>query len=179
MEGIKNSMPHGLFFEVAYEDILENARRVLKETCDFLGERYAPEMLVYYHDTSPYPTDARNRQNLTKPVMVENKQKWRSQMAKDEVRVLEAVAGDTLTRHGYTLAIDDPVMSKREKWFLRYLEAPYRRSIGRLKDRKGQKERLLLIGLLSRRVGLGAVNRLAGRRPGSPRLRFGAKDGPE
>ena len=67
----------------------EDTRRVLKATCDFLGERYAPEMLVYYRDTSPYPTDARNRQNLTKPVMVENKQKWRSRMTKDEVRVFE------------------------------------------------------------------------------------------
>jgi hypothetical protein len=179
VEAIKNSLPPELFFEVAYEDLLENARRVLKETCDFLGERYAPEMLVYYHDTSPYPTDARNRQNLTKPVMVENKQKWRSRMTKDEVRVFEAVAGNTLARQGYTLAIEDPVMSKREKWFLRYLEAPYRRTIGRLKDRKGQRERLLLIGLLSRRVGLAAVSRLAGRRPGSSWLRFGAKDASE
>jgi hypothetical protein len=179
VEAIKNSLPPELFFEVAYEDILENARRVLKETCDFLGERYAPEMLVYYHDTSPYPTDARNRQNLTKPVMVENKQKWRNRMTKDEVRVFEAVAGNTLARQGYTLAIEDPVMSKREKWFLRYLEAPYRRTIGRLKDRKGQRERLLLIGLLSRRVGLAAVSRLAGRRPGSSWLRFGAKDASE
>ncbi len=172
-------MPDALFLEVAYEDLLEGTRRVLKETCDFLGERYAPEMLVYYHDTSPYPTDARNRQNLTRPVMVENKQKWRSRMTKDEVRVFEAVAGDTLARQGYPLAIDDPVLSKREKLFLRYLEAPYRRSIGRLKDRKGQKERLLLIGLLSRRVGLTAVSRLAGRRPRSGWLRYGAKDASE
>jgi hypothetical protein len=70
-------------------------------------------------------------------------------------------------------------MSKREKWFLRYLDAPYRRSVGRLKDRKGQKERLLLIGLLSRRVGLAAVSRLAGRRPGRAWPRFGAKDASE
>ena len=100
-------------------------------------------------------------------------------MTKDEVRVFEAVAGDALARQGYPLAIDDPVLSKREKLFLRYFEAPYRRSIGRLKDRKGQKERLLLIGLLSRRVGLTAVSRLAGRRPRSGWLRYGAKDASE
>jgi hypothetical protein len=179
VEHIRNSVPHALFFELAYEDLLEDPRRVLKETCEFLGERYAPEMLGYYHDTSPYPTDARNQQNLTKPVMVENTQKWRTRMTSDEVRVFEAVAGDALARRGYTLASNHPVISKREKWFLRYLDAPYRRSIGRLKDRKGQKERLLLIGLLSRRVGLAAVSRLAGRRPGRAWPRFGAKDASE
>jgi hypothetical protein len=59
-------------------------------------------------------------------------------------------------------------MSKREKAFRRHVEAPYRRAIARLKDRKGQKERLILLGLLSRRVGLAAAGRLAGHVPGAP-----------
>lgn len=176
MEEVKNSRSSDLFFEVAYEDVLENAERVLKEICDFLGERYASEMLAYYRDRSPYPTDAHNRENLTKPVIVENKQKWRSQMTKDEVRVFEAVAGDALASHGYARSIDDPVMSESEARFRRYIEAPYRRSIGRLKDRKGQKERLILLGLLWRRVCGAAVGRLAGRGAGRSLLRFRKKD---
>jgi hypothetical protein len=155
--------------------MLDNPKRVLHEVCDFLGERYAAEMLVYHHDISPYPTDARNRENLAKPLIVDHKEKWRSRMTRDEVRVFEAVAGGGLARYGYARAIDDAVMPKREKWFRRYVEAPCRRSIGRLKDRKGQKERLLLLGLLSRRVALAAASRLAGREFGSPRPRFGAK----
>lgn len=176
MEDVKNKQPPELFFEVSYEDMLENTERVLKEVCDFLGESYTPEMLAYYRDASPYPTDLHNRENLAKPVIVENKQKWRSRMSKDELRVFEAVAGDALANHGYARAIDDPVMSKGEAWYRRCVEGPCRRSIGRLKDRKGHKERLLLLGLLSRRVALAAAGGLAGRGPGSPRLRFGAKD---
>ena len=179
IEDVRSRWPRQLFFEVAYEDLLDNTKRVLKEVCDFLGERYAPEMLGYYHDTSPYPTDVRNRENLSKPVIVENKQKWRSRMSRDEVRVFEAVAGDALVRYGYARAIDDPVMSKGEMWFRRYLEAPYRRSIARFKDRKGQKERLILLGLLSRRVGVAAIGRLTGRGIASPWQRFGAKDAAE
>jgi hypothetical protein len=173
MEYVKNRQPDGLFLEVSYEDILANPRQALRGICDFLGEPYMAEMLDYYRDTTPYPTDVRNRENLTKPVIVANKQKWRAEMTKDEVRVFEAVAGDALAKHGYPRAIDDPVMSKGEKWLRRYAEAPYRRSIGRLKDRKGQKERLILLGLLTRRVGLAAVGRLAKRRP---LLRFGVED---
>jgi hypothetical protein len=176
IENVRNTLPHESFFEVSYEDMLDDNERVLQEICDFLGERYSPEMLAYYRDMSPYPTDARNRENLAKPLIVENKQKWRSRMTKDEVRVFEAVAGDALARYGYTRAIDEPVISKRERWFRRYLEAPCRRTIGRIKDRKGQKERLILLGLLSRRVVVAAVGRLVGRGPANPRLRFGAKD---
>jgi Sulfotransferase family len=173
VDKVKSKQPTELFFAVAYEDLLENPKQTLKDVCNFLGEAYAPEMLDYYRDTAPYPTDVRNRENLAKPVIVDNKQKWRTEMSKDEVRVFEAVAGDALANYGYPRAIDDPVMSKAEKWFRRYVEAPYRRSIGRFKDRKGQKERLILVGLLSRRVGLAAVGRLASR---GPLVRFGAKD---
>jgi hypothetical protein len=173
VEDVKNNQPTELFFEVSYENMLENTKQTLREVCDFLGEAYAPEMLDYYRDTTPYPTDVHNQENLAKPVIVDNKQKWRTEMTKDEVRVFEAVAGDALANYGYPRAIDDPVMSKGEKWFRRYVEAPYRRSIGRLKDRKGQKERLILLGLLSRRVGVAAVGRLASR---GPLVRFGVKD---
>jgi hypothetical protein len=155
------------------EDMLEDTKRVLKEVCDFLGETYTSDMLDYYRDTTPYPTDVRNRENLAKPVIVDNKQKWRSRMTNNEVRVFEAVAGDALASYGYARAIDDPAMSEGEEWFRRYIEAPYRRSIGRLKDRKGQKERLILLGLLARRIAKAAVGRLASR---GPLLRFGVKD---
>lgn len=176
MGDVRDSLSPGLFLEIRYEDLLQNTERVLQETCDFLEESYAPEMLAYYHDASPYPTDVRNRENLAKPVIVENMRKWRSRMTKDEVRVFEAVAGDCLDRYGYARAIDDPVISKRERWLLRHVEAPYRRSIGRLKDRKGQKDRLLMLGLLSRRIGAAAAGRLAGDAFARPRLWFGARD---
>jgi hypothetical protein len=90
-------------------------------------------------------------------------------MTKNEVRVLEAVAGDALANYGYAGAIDDPAMSKGEEWF----RSCVRPSIGRLKDRKRQKEQLILLGLPSRRVARAAVGRLASR---GPLLRFGVKD---
>jgi hypothetical protein len=173
MEEIRKSQPAALFFEVSYEEMLGETERTLRRVCDFLGETYTPRMLDYHRDMTPYPTDVRNRENLAKPVMVHNKQKWRSEMTNDEVRVFEAVAGEALARYGYPRASADPAMWKGEKWFRRYVEAPYRRSIGRLKDRKGQKERLILLGLLSRRIGLAAVGRVEGR---APLLRAGMKD---
>jgi Sulfotransferase family len=173
VEDVRNRYPTELFFDVSYEDLLEDTERVLKEVCNFLGETYTSEMLDYYRDTTPYPTDVRNRENLAKPVIVNNKQKWRRGMTKNEVRVFEAVAGDALANYGYARAINDPAMSRGEEWLRRHVEAPYRRSIGRLKDRKGQKERLILLGLLSRRVARAAIGRLASR---GPLLRFGVKD---
>jgi hypothetical protein len=168
MEEVRKARPSKSFFEIRYEDLLENTERVLGEICGFVGETYAPEMLDYHRDRTPYPTDAQNRQNLGKPVMAENKEKWRRQATKDELRVFEAVAGDALARYGYTRAIDAARMSRREESLRRYVEAPYRRAIARFKDYKGQKERLILLGLLSRRVGLAAAGRLAGRVPGAP-----------
>ena len=176
MEDLRKGLPHELFLEIFYEELLGNSERVLREICEFLGERYAPKMLFYYRDKSPYPTDVRNRKNLTKPVMVENKEKWRSRMSEDDVRVFEAVAGDALARYRYPRAIDAPVMSRNESWLRHHLEAPCRRTIGRLKDHKGQKERIILLGLLSRRVALAAAGRLAGLGFAHPWRRGGTKD---
>jgi hypothetical protein len=77
--------------------------------------------------------------------------------------------GDARASYGYARAIDDPAMSKGEGWFRPCVG----RSIGRHKDRKRQKERLILLGLLSRRVARAAIGRLASR---GPLLRFGVKD---
>ena len=106
--------------------------------------------------------------DLPKPVIPNDKQKWRSGMTKNEVRVFEAV-GDARANYGYARAIDDPAMSKGEEWFRPCVG----RSIGRLKDRKRQKEQLILLGLLSRRVARAAVGRLASR---GTLLQFGVKD---
>ncbi|HEX5080246.1 MAG TPA: sulfotransferase [Geminicoccaceae bacterium] len=176
IEELENHQSPSLFYQISYEEILQDSEQALKKICNFLGEEYAPEMLSYHCNTLPYPTDARNQQNLAKPVMVENKEKWRHEMTRDDVRVFEAVAGDALARYGYARAIEEPALTKGEEAYRRYVEAPWRRSLGRLKDRKGQGERLILVGLLSRRVGQAAVRRLVGGASASGRLRLGLKD---
>jgi hypothetical protein len=152
VEAVKRSLPPERFYETSYERLLRHTEDVLRDICAFLGETYTPEMLQFYQNTAPYPTDVRNRQNLTRPLLAGNTEKWRSQMDQDELRVFEAVAGNALVRYGYQRAISDCSMSRQEEWCRRYLEAPYRRSIGRFKDRKGQRERLIQVRLLARRV---------------------------
>lgn len=154
IEVMKAALAQGQVHEISYEALLADTEGVLRDVCAFLGEAYVPEMLHFYRNAVPYPTDPRNRENLSKPLLAENKEKWRGQMTAGELRVFEAVAGAELTRFGYARTQAEPVMSRQEQRYRHFVEAPWRRSIGRLKDRKGQRERLTQLRLLARRVAL-------------------------
>jgi len=75
--------------ELRFEELVRDPEAELGRLCDFLGERYAPDMLSY-PDSSTY---ARPDPTLT--------EQWRKKLSARELSLAEPRLGDLLMRRGY------------------------------------------------------------------------------
>ena len=156
VEELKANLNADAFLEVKYEDLLSNSELVTKDICNFLGEDFTPQMLDFHTKGKSYPTDKINQKNLSRPLMVNNIGKWRKQMSDRQLRIFEAVAGETLEHYGYKRFLSKPRMSALEAKFCCYIEHPPRKIIAMAKNRQGYLDALsrLLIYLRLRLVSL-------------------------
>ncbi len=137
---LKKKIEPEQFFELRYEDLLGDPEIITKNICEFLGEKFSTDMLDFYREHIPYPTDKENLSNLTKPLIKGNKNKWRKTMKQRDIRIFEAVAGDMLKKYNYDCVVDAPSISKLEKVIIKYIEHPPRRIISMVKNTKGLKD---------------------------------------
>jgi len=125
----------------------------LRRNCAFLGKEFSAGMLTQYHEDNAVHSEQRNAANLRQPILSSNTGKWRTQMSRRELRIFEALAGDTLERYSYPRALSRPRVSALEALSCCYLEHPPRRAFAMLRNREGprlalQKLRLhLFLGL--------------------------------
>lgn len=80
------------WIEVRYEDLTTDATAQLGRVCDFIGVAYSPKMFDYARTSTYSLPDA--AQNF----------KWRREMSRRELRLLEARIGGGLARRGYELS---------------------------------------------------------------------------
>ncbi|NEQ76179.1 MAG: sulfotransferase [Okeania sp. SIO2C9] len=161
IEELKILLAQNSFFEVRYEKLLLNPQQVLKQMCAFLVEEYTPEMLNFYKDNAPYRTDKQNLQNLSRPIISSNTEKWRTQMTERQLRIFEAVAGPTLERYSYQRELAKPQISNLERLQFQYIEHPLRKFLAMMKNRKGQIEALQELKIyLNLRLGLNSPTSL-------------------
>lgn len=125
------------FLLVRYEDLVDGPEEELRRICAFLGEDYDPRMLNYHGGPVVYPTDARNSQNLGRPILADTRGRWRSGLSAREQRIFEAVAAEQLERYGYPVVQRRPRLTSWERLSCRYIEHPPRRLLAMLTNRKG------------------------------------------
>ncbi len=135
----------GRFLDVRYEDLLRDPEQLVKRMCRFLQEDYTPEMLSSKPSGEPYPTDARNLENLSRPILRGNAGKWRSAMTTNEARIFEAVAGSMLERYGYERAVPDARLPALERLWITLLKYPLMKALALLGNRKSQRIYLQLL----------------------------------
>ncbi len=136
--------------EVQYEALLEQPEATVRTICTFLGVSFEPNMLSFYEQSTPYPTDARNDFNLTRPLMRQNKQKWKTGMTARQLRIFEAIAGGMLERFGYERGDPDARLTRYERLQMQYLEHPVSRFYGMLRNKQGYAEAIRLWGVRGR-----------------------------
>lgn len=90
---------------VKYEDLLASPELELKKICSTLDTEYSPEALNYHSSTEAQSVAKAGEMwaNVVKPVLKDNKEKFRSQMTEEDLLVFESVAGDVLKELGYSL----------------------------------------------------------------------------
>jgi Sulfotransferase family len=96
----------GTYTEVRYEDLVNEPREVLERLCGFLELPFTEEMLSYWEGGAKVlssMTAERRRQHasVTRPPTPERIGRWRRDLADDERRRFESVAGETLAELGY------------------------------------------------------------------------------
>jgi hypothetical protein len=67
VDSVKKKIPADQLYEITYEKLLEQPQKELTKICDFIGEKYVPEMLEFYKNKSACKTDAQNLKNLLTP----------------------------------------------------------------------------------------------------------------
>jgi hypothetical protein len=135
-----------------YEDLLHNPQAELQRLCSFLGVEYT-EAALSYHESQESKETANSGlmwQNVVKPVLADNHNKFLKELSEDDIRIFERVAGDTLEKLGYELRFtknDTPFSAEEIAWFTEIneqLKAEFRKKLRPedLEKRRGQEELL-------------------------------------
>jgi len=144
---LKQNISSDNLLELSYENLLDNSESELKLICEFLGENFEPSMLDFYKNKSEYKTDKLNQKNLMRPLMKNNSGKWRNKMSTKEIRIFESIAGDLLNEYGYELTMKSPVISRTEHLYCSKIKSPITKIFAMVKNRKGQKDSLIKLGI--------------------------------
>ncbi|MCL5976856.1 MAG: sulfotransferase [Nitrospirae bacterium] len=115
------------WMDVKYETLVKEPEKILKQACDFLGEKYDPAMLEFYK------TDLAKARGATKdhkPLGHATSDKYigiyKDLLSLREQRIFTTVAGKELVEAGYELDVQPIEISKEEEELLWELDGRIR-----------------------------------------------------
>jgi hypothetical protein len=94
------------YIEVYYENLLENPEKELQRICVSLGVDYSPEMMNYHHksDKLVFGDEKSWKENVFKPVIKGNTQKWKKELSSTQVAKIEGGMEELMQKLGYDLS---------------------------------------------------------------------------
>ena len=110
----KSIIPDDRFVTLKYEDLISNPGQVLRGLCEDLQVTFRDEMLNYFEAGESRRTAHAGKmwENLEKPVLATNSQKFLKGLSKEQLAIFESVAGDVLQELGYNLFSNEADRSK-------------------------------------------------------------------
>jgi len=99
-----------------YRDLLQDPETEVEEVCSFLDIPFEERML-YYYDTNAAQQGAEQSatwENLSIPIQSDNYAKFHDGLTGEEIKIVEAVAGEELTAFGFDLVNDEQTLSNVE-----------------------------------------------------------------
>lgn len=86
-----------------YEDLVGNFDSSMQNLCSFLGIEFDESMRSFHEagQAKSLAVKGGPRQNLAKPLMTENFRKYKKDLSRGRVRMVEAYVGDLMDRFGY------------------------------------------------------------------------------
>lgn len=90
---------------IHYEDLIENSGSVINSLSNFIGIKFEESMLEFYknQDIKDHSKRSIYWKNLSKPIIADNKNKYRQYLSKYQISIFESVARDILCMLGYRL----------------------------------------------------------------------------
>jgi Sulfotransferase family len=90
---------------IRYEDFLAEQATVLKKVCEFFGMQFLPEMLDVSRSSEAQQISRMSAlwESNCFPPIAANKDKFKTQLALDEIEAIETLTQDWMRRYGYEL----------------------------------------------------------------------------
>lgn len=103
------------FISLRYEHLIHRPEAEFSRLTGFLGLDYDPAVFRYYESDESKKTSSAGRmwENVTKPILSGNSNKFRSELGEEEILIFEAVAGDMLETLGYELLFPEEARMRR------------------------------------------------------------------
>jgi hypothetical protein len=97
------SLPTDRFFTISYQELTEETESTLRNLCAFLHIEFHPEMMNFYESQEAKNTAVASSlwENVNKPIMHHNFNKFLKELSEEQVRIFESVAGNELDELGY------------------------------------------------------------------------------
>lgn len=125
---------------INYEALVTDPEANIEALCQFLGEELEPGMLSQRSEKNvPNPHQGgwakAHLQQVMQPIGQQSVEKWRSQLSKTQVAIVEHITRDAMVGHGY-----EPLTSQMSAWQARYLSLSQRldRTEGKLQKLRSQ-----------------------------------------
>jgi hypothetical protein len=95
----------GRAITIYYENLLHEPENEIRRICGLLKIPYSGSILKYYESEESLLTATSGEmwRNLSRPIISDNYNKYKSGLLPGEIELFERVAGDTLSAHGYAL----------------------------------------------------------------------------
>jgi len=126
---LERYIPEAQRITVRYEDLVRDPERAVRALCDFLGEEFEERMMNFHENARrfmrPEAADGFNAA-ATRPVSTDMLDKWRSELTRREIGIVEALCRREMKAHGYaplgySLSIEDRI-AMRLRWAYWHLQ---------------------------------------------------------
>ncbi len=90
---------------IRYENLISRPEEEMNKVAAFLGVSFTKEIFDFYKSSESIETARAGKmwQNLTKPILENNFNKYKNQLSREDILLFENIAGDTLKELGYVL----------------------------------------------------------------------------
>jgi len=99
----RNKMPTNRFFTISYTELTEETESTLRNLCAFFSIQFKPQIMEFYQSEEAKNTATASSlwENVAKPIMHHNSNKFLKELTEEQVRIFESVAGRELDELGY------------------------------------------------------------------------------
>lgn len=104
-----------------YEELISSPEETIRRLCVFLGEEYEEQMLEYHRSREAQKSGSLSIswENTSRPVLRENREKFRTRLKREEIFLIEAICLHELCALGYRLTENVAELEGRRQELLR------------------------------------------------------------
>jgi hypothetical protein len=180
---LAKKLPAGSMLGVRYEDLLDDPAKTVRAVCAFLGEDYSDALLDYFKsgEAKSLAGSSRSWENVDKPVLKDNRSKYKRGLSAAEIEAFELQAFEELKHFGYPLENDEGGLKEKKRrglglgtrlqyWVVEHSLSGRETFKSLFRDRNAVRRirKAFFVWSLRRSATAGAIRRVSGGTKSSP-----------